>query len=589
MKARRVPLRQVLFQRRARLTKAVLLAPLRRMARWPSRSIFRQVGRRLVCHDTAALVWEGDIPILQERVFYDHHTSYPIDAAVCQKEKSVMPSLLQNQALPRSCPESQGVSSSAILEFIAAAERETPELHSLMLLRHGHVLAEGWWAPYGPHSPHMLFSLSKSFASTAVGLAVAEGLLSLDDPVLQFFPDEAPREVSPHLAAMQVRHLLSMSTGHEQDTTGRLSDGAGGNWARGFLAQPVAQEPGTHFMYNSGATYMASAIVQRVTGETTLDYLRPRLFDPLGITDPTWETSPQGVSVGGWGLKIRTEDIARFGQLYLQRGEWEGRRLLPEAWVAEATAKQISNGDDPNSDWAQGYGFQFWRCRHNAYRGDGAFGQFCVVLPEQDAVVAITSGTNNLQGVLSLIWRHLLPAFSETPSAQDDAAQTTLAQRLADLSLQTPVGEAASPMAAQFSGRTYAFPSEDAGEGGLTVESGRWDFDGDGCRLTLRTPTGEHHIQADSNGHWRRGTTTLGRDAARPLPAPGPPAERPVAASGAWTATDTYVLKAYFYETPFSLTVTARFAEDRISLHLQQNVAFGPTERSPQEGQAIMG
>lgn len=493
----------------------------------------------------------------------------------------------QSHALPRSSPEAQGVPSSAILDFLVAAERETPELHSLMLLRHGHVIAEGWWAPYAPQYPHMLFSLSKSFASTAAGLAVAEGLLSLDDPVLKFFPEEAPRDVSPNLAAMRVRHLLSMSTGHDQDTTGRLAEGEGGNWARGFLAQPVEHEPGTHFVYNSGATYMVSAIVQHVTGEMVLDYLRPRLFAPLGIVEPTWETSPQGVSVGGWGLSIRTEDIARFGQLYLQRGEWQGRRLLPEVWVAEATSKQVANGDDPNSDWAQGYGFQFWRCRHNAYRGDGAFGQFCVVLPEQDAVVAITSGTGNLQGVLDLVWQHLLPALNGATVSEDGAAQTALAQRLAGLSIQVPVGTASSPMAEQVSGRTYVFSPADAVAGGLQVESCLWDFRGDGCRLTLRASEGEHQVQA-GNGNWLRGTTSLGRDAARPLSAPGQTAGRPVAASGAWTAADTYVLTASFYETPFSVTVTAQFAEDRILLHLQQNVAFGPTERQSREGQAIL-
>ena len=138
---------------------------------------------------------------------------------------------------------------------------------------------------------------------------------------------------------------------------------------------------------------MLSAIVQKATGKTVLDYLRPRLFEPLGIENPTWETSPQGISLGGYGLSIRTEDIARFGQLYLQKGKWQGKQLVPAAWVEAATARQTSNGSNPKSDWDQGYGYQFWRCRHGAYRGDGAFGQFCIVMPEQDAVVAITSGT----------------------------------------------------------------------------------------------------------------------------------------------------------------------------------------------------
>ena len=166
----------------------------------------------------------------------------------------------------------------------------------------------------------MLFSLSKSFTSTAVGMAVAEGRLSVDDPVLSFFPDEAPRKPGENLAAMRVRHLLAMSTGHDQDTTEHLYRRRDGNWARAFLARPVAHAPGTHFLYNTGATYMLSAIVQKVTGQTLLEYLRPRLFEPLGIEGATWETCPRGVNTGGFGLSVKTEDIARFGQLYLQRG-----------------------------------------------------------------------------------------------------------------------------------------------------------------------------------------------------------------------------------------------------------------------------
>ena len=149
---------------------------------------------------------------------------------------------------------------------------------------------------------------------------------------------------------------------------------------------------------------MLSAMVQNATGETVLDYLRPRLFDPLGIENPTWASSPEGITLGGYGLSVRTEDIARFGQLYLRKGLWRGMQLVPADWVAEATARQVSNGSNPRSEWDQGYGYKFWRCRHNAYRADGAFGQYCIVLPDQDAVVAITSGVRDMQAVMNLVW-----------------------------------------------------------------------------------------------------------------------------------------------------------------------------------------
>jgi len=224
------------------------------------------------------------------------------------------------QPLPRSTPEAQGISSAAILGFVEAAGQHLDALHSFMLLRHGQMVAAGWWSPYGPEHPHELFSLSKSFTSTAVGLAVADGLLSLDDPALSFFPEEAPAEPSAHLKSMRVRDLLAMSTGHQEDTLGRLFDQEDGTWTSTFLRLPVEHKPGTHFVYNTGATYMLSAIVQKATGTTVLDYLGPHLFAPLGIENPTWGTSPQGITLGGWGLKLKTEDIARFGQLYLQKG-----------------------------------------------------------------------------------------------------------------------------------------------------------------------------------------------------------------------------------------------------------------------------
>jgi CubicO group peptidase (beta-lactamase class C family) len=328
----------------------------------------------------------------------------------------------QSKALPRSTPEAQGVSSAAIREFIETADQKVSSMHSFMLVRHGHVIAEAWWRPETPDKPHVLWSLSKSFTSTAVGLAVAEGKLSIDDPVLKFFPDDAPKEPSANLKAMRVRDLLTMNAGHQDELNWR--DEA--HWVKAFLAHPVPHKPGTHFRYNTPATYVLSAIVQKVTGETVLEYLTPRLFEPLGIEKPKWDTSPQGISIGGYGLYLRTEDIAKFGQLYLQKGKWNGKQLLSAEWVELATSKQVSNGSNPNSDWDQGYGFQFWRCRHNAYRGDGKDGQFCIVLPEQDAVIAITANTRDMQAQLNVVWDKLLPAFESKPLAENPDEQAKL-------------------------------------------------------------------------------------------------------------------------------------------------------------------
>ncbi|MGC9944429.1 MAG: serine hydrolase, partial [Verrucomicrobiota bacterium] len=355
--------------------------------------------------------------------------------------------------LPRSAPEAQGVSSSALLQFVNALD-EIDGMHGVVVVRHGQVIAEGWWAPYDAEHQHVLYSLSKSFTSSAVGFAVAEGRLSIDDPVLKFFPDAAPPAPSDNLKQMRVRDLLIMSTGH-QDEPPTAPDVIS---PKTFLAWPVPFLPGTHFKYNTAATFMLSAIIQKVTGQTVLDYLRPRLFEPLDIEHPVWDTNFQGISLGGYGLRVHTEDIAKFGQLYLQHGNWQGQQLLPADWVAMATSRQTSNGSDPDSDWTQGYCFQFWRCRHHAFRGDGAFGQYCVVMPDQDTVVAINSGVKNMQSVLNVIWDKLLPNLQAQALAPDPDAVRQLGDKIARLEVATAQGLVTPSSAAPFLNRKYVFP-----------------------------------------------------------------------------------------------------------------------------------
>src|SRR5581483_3586269 len=335
--------------------------------------------------------------------------------------------------LPRSTPEAQGISSQAILDFLEFTDKNVNTLHSFMIVRHGRVIAEGWWKPEAADKPHVLASLSKSFNSTAVGLAIEDGKLSLDDSVLKFFPADAPADPSDYQKAMKVRDLLTMTCGH--DTEPKAASGAPS--VKQFLAHPVPHKPGTHFQYNTMGSYTLSAIVTKVTGQTTLEYLKPRLFEPLGIENPRWDSSPEGNSLGGYGLWLCTEDIAKFGQLYLQKGKWNGRQLIPQGWVEQATSKQVPNDQENHSkmgpDWQQGYGFQFWRCRHNAFRGDGAGGQLCVVIPEQDVVIAITAQTGSFQAELNAIWDELLPAFHAGPLPDDAASQEKLQQAIAKL------------------------------------------------------------------------------------------------------------------------------------------------------------
>ncbi len=324
----------------------------------------------------------------------------------------------KNNALSLSVPEKQGVSSEGISNFLDAAAKSKTEFHSFMMLRHGKVVAQGWWNPYSADLKHTMYSCSKSFTATAIGFAVNEKLLTVNDKVVSFFPKELPDTISSFLSELTVKDVLSMSDGMEPDPTFTVAS-RDSNWIKSFLAIPILHEPGSTFLYNSLGTYILSAIVQKVTGQKVVDYLKPRLFEPLGITGMDWEVDPKGINTGGWGLRIKTEDMAKFGQLFLQKGKWNGKQILPSAWVEEASTLKIiqhpgySQAKRDSSDWEQGYCYQIWRCRHNAYRGDGAFGQFIIVMPDEDAVIAITAETPDMQEEINLVWQYLLPAMHD--------------------------------------------------------------------------------------------------------------------------------------------------------------------------------
>ena len=469
----------------------------------------------------------------------------------------------ESRSLPRSTPERQGISSAAILDFVDTADRQIDMMNSFILVRHGYVVAEGWWSPYDANTPHILYSLSKSFTSTAVGLAISEGKLSLDDEVLKYFPEDAPPEPSVNLKAMRVRDLLRMATGNvaEASFSGDLP------WTRAFLAQPVPFKPGTHFLYNSPATYMLSAIVQKVTGATVLDYLKPRLFEPLAIDNPTWVMSPQGFTAGAYGLSLRTEEIARFGQLYLQKGNWRGKQLVPATWIEEATARQTANGSSPNSDWDQGYGYQFWRSRHNTYRGDGAFGQYCMVMPEYDAVVAITSGVRDMQAVMNLVWTKLLPAMKPDRLPEDAAGQRRLKDKLAMLTVKPQTGGTVSTLAKTIAGKWFEFPQNDLG-----IIAISFDFNSRVPVLMVRTRSGELRNPLGP-ASWIKSDNGFAAGTDKFLSVPAHPL---LASSGGWSANDVFQTKILLYQTPYYATLTFKFEGDRVLLDTEYNVSFGP-------------
>ncbi len=470
--------------------------------------------------------------------------------------------------LPNSTPTDAGVDATGILNLIDALERDrAQEPHGLMILRHGAVIAQGWWAPYSADRPQLVYSLSKSFTSAAAGVLVDDGVLDLDSTVISHFPEFADDITDDRSRRMRVRHVASMATGH----TDEMIDAAFGTDpaepVRGLLLNPPEQEPGSVFAYNQPATYSLAAIVQRLTGHTLVEFLRERVLGPIGADEIAWQEWPAGRNLGYSGAFMTTDTIARLGQLLLRRGRWDQTRVLSERWVADATSVHVATAPEAEigtSDWSFGYGFQHWRSRHG-YRGDGAFGQLCLVLPEQDMVIAYQGQTHDMQGLLDAVWRHVLPAVDRGGSASADAA---LAARLAAATLPECTVTRVAVDAARWDGAVFAEAEDepgagagagaDAGEGvdaGTGADAGKGvdagvravgDRPGQTARLT-RDDTGWVLTLAGATGGI---TARFMGDAGWTLTDEGGPI---VAVSGGFAGDDELLLDIAFVETPHRL------------------------------------
>ena len=406
-------------------------------------------------------------------------------------------------------PESQGVSSAAILKWIDACERTfdagpAGALHGFVIVRYGKVIAEGSWKPFDTlNETHMLYSHSKSFTSSAIGFLADEGKVDLDERLVDIFSNEVPAKVSENLKQLRVRDLLTMNVGKKDHL---LRDG--GDWVKEFLSKDFVRKPGSGFKYDSDATYMLAAIVEKKSGEKMMDYLKRKMFDKIGITKAWTTYSPQDIPCGGWGMNMTTRELARFGQLYLNRGKWENEYVLSPFWVDLATARHTWSGWQnigvkslgEGSDWEQGYGFQFWRCRHGAYRADGANGQYTVVMPKEDMVVSVHAGLGDMQKELDLIWDNLLPAAKDAPLSENPSAFAALRERLAKLEIPPVHWLCSYPQDWQ---KEFELKENSRGFKSVSFESKGNDVC---CKLVTRV--GEQ-IFPVGNGKWQKGSIRI--------------------------------------------------------------------------------
>ena len=464
-----------------------------------------------------------------------------------------------DDGLSRIAPGEANVDPRAVLDFVDAVFAHDLDLHSFMLYRRGNVVAEGWSWPCASHRPHIMHSLTKSVTACGVGLALDEGFFSLEDRVVSFFADELPRHVSENLAAMTVRDLLTMQSGHAESVSGSVFRPIKTSWAAEFFKIPVVHEPGTHFLYSSAVSFMLSAIVTRTTGEAIRDFLEPRMFKPLGISGLTWGASPHGISSGGNGLTWKTADTLKLGILHLNMGAWRGRQVLGRNWVKEATRPQVPGGD---------YGYQWWiHDDAEAYYAAGAFGQFSIVFPKHDAVLALSAGVQSGSSLLEIVWKYFPEAFGDASLRSSDAAHDELGDRIADLRLLPKARYTTSPVIGSVSGKTYVIePNEDnVSTVRLEATDGRLDFH-------LSDHRGDHVVRVGLR-EWMESETSI---TGHKLHHQYQSNDMKVVAHGRWWDDETFVMTWQFVETAWVDHVVCRFYDNRISIDRRTNANYAP-------------
>jgi len=463
--------------------------------------------------------------------------------------------------LPRSLPSAEGVDANGVIKFIDQAENLGIELHSIMIIKNGRVAVEGWWDPYAENLRHGCYSVTKTFTATAIGFAISEGLLSLSDKLIDFFPDKMPIQPCEHLKALTVRDMLCMTCGQAEEINIAETDDA----VRAFMASEFPDKPGTVFKYNSIASHMLAEIIFHLTGKSLPEYLTPRLFNPLGIIDVRWDKTPQGLEMGGWGIHLKTEDLAKMGLLFLQRGRWNGRQVVPESWILEASSKQIDNSAGaPAPDWGAGYCYQMWQnAIPNSYRLDGAYGQFSLIYPEQNAVIAITSAESKTERLFELINNLLFPSLKTEPLHQNQA-DVVLSRRLCDLRINEKLLADHSPLEVKISGKVIEFDENKgslipvsqrqmAFERNFGIHTAKLFFAQNVCLFSWSEGLYENSVKIGLNGDYAESLTELAFTL------------NPARSIGAFFG-DTFVFTMRAIEEPHALKVKINFSEDLVML-----------------------
>ena len=473
----------------------------------------------------------------------------------------------QINELPRSTPEEQGVPSKALVAlFDSLHALPLTDMHAVVVMRHGKVIGEMYPKPYAPEYRHTMYSCSKTFVGIAVGLAIEDNRLRLDDRVAAIFPELLPDSVSRDLADMTVRHLLTMASGVKPDWNMRSR---GTEWIRTFLSKPV-KEPGTQYAYDSMVSYMLAAVVQKVTGKKLTEYLQERVFTPMNVTEWAWEESPEGVNTGGWGVHIQPESLAKFGQLILNEGRWEGKQLVPAEWIREMCKKHRETGREV-------YGYHIWHCggHDGAVRADGALGQYVISVLDKDMVVVMTEATlGNGRDQRRLIWDVLLPHIQDEPLPANKKDYQKLIKKQNSYKLAEVKGKASSAFASNWENKTIELGKNTFGWKSLKLNFGKKEV-----TMTITETNGKSYELPFGYQQWI--TTTF--DSYPPYSIT--PIDRfkgldgPYYASGsyAWISKEELQLKVHYVNWVSALEMTFRLDENgEVKLNVQTNYIKKP-------------
>jgi len=520
------------------------------------------------------------IYIIMKRTFYFRAliTLFFFSAFAISQSQTVQSPYPFNDGLQRSTPEEQGIASKTIATFFQQVAEKGYDVHGLMMLRHGKVIAEHWWAPYAPQYQHAMYSATKTFTGTAVGFAVQEGLLKIEDKVTSFFPDMLPATISPELAKLTVKHLLTMSVGHASTQYA----GSGDSQVRSFLAAKFAFQPGTSFAYNITASHMLSHIITKVSGVSLYEFLKPRLLDPLGIEDVVWEMDNDGYNMGNGGTHMKTSDLAKMGLFIMNKGKWNGKQLLNSAWIEAATKPQILQHpewtpeqiENATEDGSQGYGYQMWMGRRHTFRAIGGQNQLIMMIPEYDFILVCHSQIGDEAGFNKLIY-DMLPSMSNQALKADKSFD--LNKAIAGYAIKRPF-EGNSTAKVTMSTRRFQLDENPAG-----IRNVLFRFDASGnCYLTLITPTAIHNIPFGLD-NWLIGMTDRSLSFARTV-YPNAMGVTSVRTAGICTWTATNQLSAY-YLSMFNPGSTETFKFTFEGDQLKMEIVAPPAQRRPQGAQ----